>query len=234
MKKLTLCVLLMLLVTTSSDAQFRAGVKGGANLSSISLTMQSVEFDVYKPRLGFHAGLMAEYMFSQHFGLQAELMYVNSGATIDAKKYAQASGMPDGVKKEGHVNMNTFQIPLYLKTQFKLSNNMKLYVMGGGFASYSPEADMNIRITAEGETLKLKWSLFEQQIQIMDKLEDNVDVQHRYNGGIAFEAGVEMNRLVVGLGFRKVLSNMAAVHYIGLGEPTAKMWTANLSVGYYF
>ena len=234
MKKVTISVLFILLAATSLHAQFRLGAKGGVNLSNMSMEMQSVEFDIYKPRTGFHAGLMAEYMFSHHFGLHTELMYFNSGANFDSDEFTKATGTPDGIKKEGHVNMNTFQMPLYLKTKFKLTDNIKFYAMGGAFASYSPEANMHIRISAEGESVKLKWSLFDQQIQIMDDSGDNEDVQHRFNAGVAFETGIEMNQFVVGVGFRQVLNNMSAIHYIGLGEPTIKMWTANLSVGYYF
>ena len=234
MKKVILTVLLMVLVVSSSQAQFRAGVKGGANLSSIDMSMQSLELEIYKPRVGFHAGLMAEYMFSRHFGLHTELMYFNSGANIDADKYLQGVETPDGVEMEGHVSMNTFQLPLYVKTKFMLANNLQLYVMGGGFATYSPEANQHIRWIGGGESMKVKWSLFDPKIKIMGDEESNLYMQQRFNAGVAVEAGIEMNQIVVGVGFRQVLNNMAALEIMGIGKPTTKMWTANLSVGYYF
>lgn len=234
MKKITLAVLVLLLVATSSHAQFRAGVKGGANLSSIDMSMQSLELEIYKPRVGFHAGLMAEYMFSRHFGLHTELMYFNSGANIDADKYLQGVETPEGVEMEGHVSMNTFQLPLYVKTKFMLANNLQLYVMGGGFATYSPEANQHIRWIGGGESMKVKWSLFDPKIKIMGDEESNLYMQQRFNAGVAVEAGIEMNQIVVGVGFRQVLNNMAALGLLGVGKPTIKMWTANLSVGYYF
>ena len=234
MKKITLAVLVLLLVATSSHAQFRAGVKGGANLSSIDMSMQSLELEIYKPRVGFHAGLMAEYMFSRHFGLHTELMYFNSGANIDADKYLQGVETPEGIEMEGHVSMNTFQLPLYVKTKFMLANNLQLYVMGGGFGTYSPEANQHIRWIGGGESMKVKWSLFDPKIQIMGDEESNLYMQQRFNVGVAVEAGIEMNQIVVGVGFRQVLNNMAALGLLGVGKPTTKMWTANLSVGYYF
>ena len=234
MKKITLSVLVLLLVATSSHAQFRVGVKGGANLSSIDMSMQSLELEIYKPRVGFHAGLMAEYMFSRHFGLHTELMYFNSGANIDADKYLQGVETPEGVEMEGHVSMNTFQLPLYVKTKFMLANNLQLYVMGGGFATYSPEANQHIRWIGGGESMKVKWSLFDPKIKIMGDEESNLYMQQRFNAGVAVEAGIEMNQIVVGVGFRQVLNNMAALGLLGVGKPTTKMRTANLSVGYYF
>ncbi len=234
MKKILVPVLLMLFVVTLSHAQFRTGVKGGANLSSIDMSMQSLELELYKPRVGFHAGLMVEYMFNRHFGLHTELMYFDSGANIDAEKYLQGVESPEGVEMEGHVSMNTFQMPLYVKTKFLLANNLQLYVMGGGFASYSPEANQHVRLSGEGESMKVKWSLFDPKIKIMDEEESNIYMQQRFNAGVAIEAGIEIDRFVVGVGFRKVLNNMAALGYLGVGKPTTKMWTANLSVEYYF
>ena len=234
MKKNAILVILLLLTATSSHAQFRAGIKGGANVSSIDMSMQSLELEIYKPRVGFHAGLMAEYMFSSHFGLHTELMYFNSGANIDADKYLQGVETPEGVEMEGHVSMNTFQLPLYVKTKFILANNLQLYVMGGGFATYSPIANQHVRLKGGGESMKVKWSLFDPKIQIMDEEESNIYMQQRFNAGVAVEAGIEMDRMVVCIGFRQVLNNMAALGYLGVGKPTTKMWTANLSVGYYF
>ncbi len=234
MRKITLTVLLLLIIATTSQAQFRAGIKAGGNLSNIDMNFQSLELELYKPRIGFHAGLMAEYMFSQHFGLHTELMYINSGANIDSKKYLQGMEIPEGVSLEGHVNMNTFQIPLYLKTKFMLTNSIKLYAMAGAFASLTPNADQHMKMKAEGESMKVKWSLFDPKIQIMDEIETNIYMQQRYNMGVAVEAGIELDRLVVGVGFRKVLNNMAGMEILGVGKPTIKMWTGNLSVGYYF
>ncbi len=234
MKKIIVAVLMMVIMITSSHAQFRVGAKGGANLSSIDMSLQSLELKIYKPRVGFHAGLMAEYMFNRHFGLHTELMYFNSGANIDADKYLQGVETPEGIEMEGHVSMNTFQMPLYVKTKFMLTNNLQLYVMGGGFASYSPEANQHVRLSGEGESMKVKWSLFDHKIKIMDEEESNIYIQQRFNAGVAVEAGIEMDRMVVGVGFRQVLNNMAALGYLGVGKPTTKMWTANLSVGYYF
>ena len=234
MRKITLAVLLLVLIATTSHAQFRVGIKAGANLSNISMNMQSMELELYKPRIGYHAGLMAEYMFSSHVGLHTEVMYINSGANIDSDKYLQGMETPEGVSLEGHVNMNTFQIPLYLKTKFMLTNNIKLYAMAGAFTSLTLNADQHMKMKAEGESMKVKWSLFDPKIQIMDEIETNIYMQQRYNMGATFEAGIEMDKLVVGMGFRKVLNNMAGMEILGVGKPTTKMWTANLSVGYYF
>lgn len=230
--------MVLFLLVAPSFAQFRAGVKGGGNLSNIHMDMSGVELEIYEPRMGVHAGFMAEYMFTPHFGLHADPAYFYSGATINPGKYMQGLEVPEGVSLDGYVSMHTFQLPLYLKTKFALTGNYKFYVMGGGFASYSPSANQHVRTSFEQESMKVKWSLYESTIRILDQEESNVYMQHRWNMGLAAEAGVEIkDRITAGIGFRHVLNNMAAFGYFSGGgtiKPTTKMWTATVSVGYFF
>ncbi|MPM51404.1 hypothetical protein SDC9_98152 [bioreactor metagenome] len=238
MKKRIIHFVVLLLIVAPSFAQFRTGVKGGGNISNINMNMGGVELEIYEPRMGVHAGFMAEYMFGAHFGLHSELMYFYSGAAIDSEKYMQGLEVPDGASLEGYVDMHTFQLPLYLKTKFAVSPNAKLYVMGGGFATFAPTANQHMRTSYEQESIKVKWSLFEPKIRILDTEESNVYMQQRWNVGLAAEIGAEiMDKITVGVGFRHVLNNMAAFGYMvggGSLKPTTQMWTASVSVGYFF
>jgi len=51
MKKIILSVA-MVLIAVSSFAQFRAGVKGGANLLNINMNTGGVELEIYESRMG--------------------------------------------------------------------------------------------------------------------------------------------------------------------------------------
>ncbi len=67
--------------------------------------------------------------------------------------------------------MHTFQLPLYLKTKFALSPTVKIYLMGGGFATYALKADMFEKLSLAGEVpLKLKWSLYEPNVRILIRM----------------------------------------------------------------
>ena len=228
----------LLLLAAPTFAQFRTGVKGGGNVSNINMNMSGMDLEIYKPRMGVHAGFMAEYMFGAHIGLHSELMYLYSGATINSQKYMQGLEVPEGVSLDGYVDMHTFQLPLYVKTKFALTSNVKLYIMGGSFATFSPTANQHVRTSYEGESIKVKWSLYEPKIRIMDVEESNVYMQQRWNVGLAGEIGAEvMDKVTVGVGFRHVLNNMAAFGYMvdgGSLKPTTRMWTATVSVGYFF
>ncbi len=226
----------VLLMAVPSFAQFRAGVKGGGNISSMNMTMGNVELDIHEPRFGVHGGLVGEYMFSTIFGLQAELSYYYCGANINPERYTQGLDVPDGLSLEGHVSRHVFYLPLYLKTKFWLHENTKLYIMGGGVASFSPSAHQHIKQTYEGEYLKTKWSLYEPMIRILDEESDNVYMIQRWNVGLAAEAGVEINdRVTVGVGFKHVLNNMSSIRFIGtVMQPDTRAWIASLSLGYFF
>lgn len=233
-------ILIVLLLTTTAfcaQAQFRVAVKGGGNLSAIPMTLNGVELEIYDPRPGFHGGLMGEYMFSHRFGLSTGLLYCNSGANIDPDKYLQGTDQPDGFSMEGYVSMHTLQLPLYAKIMFDLPGRLQYYFLAGGFASYAFKADQHVKQTQDGESVKVKWSLFQPEIRVMGETEDNVFMQQRFNAGIALETGVEIGRqATVGIGFRHVLNNMAAFGYLVNGQsvkPDIRMWTVSLSLGYY-
>lgn len=238
MKKRNIYFAALLLFTTPALAQIRTGIKGGGCFSNINMNFSGVELDIYTPRTGLHAGFMAEKMFSAHFGLHTELMYFYNGAIINPEQYVKGIELPEGTSLQGFIDMHTFQLPLYAKSKFNLSDNIRIYLMGGGFATYANMANQHVKISHGQESMKVKWSLFEPKIRIMEHEENNLYMQQRWNAGIAAEAGIETGKgITVGIGFRQILNNMAAFGYlIGNGsiKPTTRMWTASLSVGYFF
>ena len=135
--------------------------------------------------------------------------------------------------------MNTLQLPLYVKTKFALAPRTKIYLMAGGFASYTLKADIFQRLTMPGEQpLKLKWSLYEPKVQVFENEVTNIHFQQRWNAGLAVEIGVDISeKIAVGIGFRQPLNNMAAIDLSsGLGsvKPDTRMWTITASAAYFF
>ncbi|ULB34937.1 MULTISPECIES: porin family protein [Proteiniphilum] len=238
MARKMICLTALLLSASFVFPQFHTGIKGGVNLSNVSMNINGIELDSYDPRPGIHAGFMTEYMFGAHLGLHTELIYFNSGANINPGQFKKWFDVSEDVSVTGSLNMHTFQLPLYLKTKFALSPTVKIYLMGGGFATYALKADMFEKLSLAGEVpLKLKWSLYEPNVRIFDQDESNVHLQQRWNAGLAAETGIEIrNSITAGIGFRQVLNNMAAYGIISGGgsiKPTTQMWTATFSVGYF-
>ncbi len=52
MNKRITSLVLLLLMTISTFAQFRTGIKGGGNISNINMNMNGVELEIYKPPHG--------------------------------------------------------------------------------------------------------------------------------------------------------------------------------------
>ncbi len=230
-------MLLAFVTIFPARAQFRASLQAGPDLSNQSLLLNGVEADIFSTRTGFHAGLAAEHMFGHRFGLESGLIYSHRGATINPDKYYQGSELPEGFTMEGHVSLQTLEIPLYAKLKFRLSPGMQLFVAGGAFGSYALKAEQYVKHSWEGDHIKMKWSLFEPEIQVMGETEDNFLMLQRFNAGIALKGGVEIGELLtVGLGFRQVLNNMAAFGYSLNGrtvKPDISMWSVSLSLGYF-
>jgi hypothetical protein len=80
MKKLILTVALSFLIFQFNQAQeLTFGVKGGINLASLGGDVPSNA----KSKIGFHIGGIAEYMLSDEFGVQAELLYSALGNKVE-------------------------------------------------------------------------------------------------------------------------------------------------------
>ena len=239
MKKRIIFSAALLLAALPGFAQLRTGIKGGANLSQIDMNINGIELDAYRSRAGVHAGFMAEYMFNPNMGLHGELIYFNSGADINPEQFKRWFDVAEDVSVTGHLNMHTIQLPLYMKAKVSISPQIKFYVMGGGLATYALKGEMFEKLSIPDEPpLKISWSLYEEKVRIFDQDETNIHLQQKLNLGLAAEAGVELsNGITIGIGFRRVLSNMAAYGLTSGNasiKPVTHMWTASVSVGYMF
>ena len=77
MKKFLIAAVAALLATGAVSAQgWEFGFKAGLNVSSETIDQDS------RPRPGINAGLVSEYVFSDKFGFQTELLYSQQGVRI--------------------------------------------------------------------------------------------------------------------------------------------------------
>lgn len=235
MKRRFFYLVVLLAVAQPGFSQLKIGLKGGANLSQIEMNINGIELDSYNARAGVHIGLMAEYMFWRFIGLQSELTYFNGGANINPEQFKRWFDVGEDVSLTGHMNMHTLQLPIYVKAKFSIAPGVKVYAMGGGFASYALKGEMFERLSVPGEdSFKVKWSLYDSKVHIFNQVSDNVHLQHRLNAGLAAEAGVEIaSGVTIGVGFKQVLNNVSAVNMNNIRLAT-DMWMMNASVGYMF
>ncbi len=80
MKKIIL-FLLFFVGIISVKAQLNAGIKGGVNISDLQVfaSDNSVNNDAFQTRASYHIGTFVNSSFSDHFGIQVEVLFSNKG-----------------------------------------------------------------------------------------------------------------------------------------------------------
>lgn len=206
MKKLILTVVILSFVTLTINAQMRFGVKTGGNFSNLysSGATTGINSDQYKGRFSYHFGGVMEYAISNMFSIQPELMYLNHGANL---KDNNSFGM-----KDGHITLNSLQLPINVKASLNL-NNKRVFIYGGPYISY------NIYGKAKGDIngVSLDETLFSKESDMK-----------RLDYGFGIGAGIEINKFTLTLG------NQVGVRDISGTSGKLKAGNLTLSAGYFF
>lgn len=111
-------VMALLLITIPANAQFKFGVKGGLNISKLSVSKDILKSD---NQTGFFIGPMAEFTIPI------------VGLGVDVAALYNQSGVATVSSSEGEVNstLKTVEIPINLKWTFGLGSTAGVYVAAG-------------------------------------------------------------------------------------------------------
>lgn len=88
----------VLMTATAASAQFKFGVKAGANMANMS-NMKYSGYDS-KARIGFVVGAFAEYSLSEKFALTGDVLYSQQGNVL---KFKEAKGKE--ISKYDYINV---------------------------------------------------------------------------------------------------------------------------------
>lgn len=206
MKKFTV-LSFFLLAVISMNAQIRFGIKAGSNLSNlyVSGNKQGINSEQYNAKFGYHFGGVMEYSFSKIFSIQPEFMYLNHGTNL---KKDNSFGM-----KNGHITLNTLQLPVNLKATFDWSKN-RIFVYAGPYLSYNIYGKAEGKINGENQDIEL--------------FSDDYGIR-RLDYGFGIGAGVEFNKFTITISNQRGHADINRVK-------GSKMKTGNISVslGYFF
>lgn len=195
MKKFLICVLVMS-AAISASAQVKFGVKGGLNMSMLSMSDEDGDYDIdAKP--SFYIGALAEFELQTRTSLAIELLYADHGA-----KYSE-----DGYEE-------TFKMPsLMLPVLFKCEVVDNLNLGFGPYASYLLKREVEyeeegIKVTADiGEYYKDVD--FGACVDVEYNLSSGLFVNARYNLGLAniakdfgYDEKSKLSALQIGVGFK--------------------------------
>ena len=207
-KSVVLSAVFCLMTITSINAQIRFGVKAGGNFSNLYVggNKTGTSSDQYKGRFSYHFGGVMEYSLNRTFSIQPELLYLNHGSNM---KDNNSFGM-----KDGHITLNTLQLPVNLKAAFDISNN-RIFVYGGPYLSY------HMYGKARG---KLDGSKKASDIELFSRN----DGMKRWDYGVGIGAGMEIDKFTIGIG------NQIGIADIDEGSGRMRTGNVTVSLGYFF
>ncbi len=171
--------ILLFAVTWSTQAQdSRMGIKGGLNLSM--LTVEDIDDNNLKG--GFHAGFFVRRMLGNNLALQPELIYSIKGVRTVYNEEFLGLDVADG---ETRMNLHYLEIPIYFSAEF-----LELFdIHVGPYFGFL----MNASVETRAEVLEF--------IDIDDQ--DNIDREefHILDTGVSGGVGVTLRPFTFGINY---------------------------------
>lgn len=200
--KFTLIAAMLLMVTLAS-AQVSLGIKGGVNMSNF----YGDELNDNNLKIGFNAGLSADFDFSPNSAIQTGLFFTTKGA-----KYGSASA-------EFTVNPMYLQLPLHYAYKIDVTPGTRVVLHAGPYAAYGVAGKMKLKGSAgdiSGET------------DGTNVFGDN-KLLKPFDAGLGLGVGAEFGQISLDLGW-----DMGLVNISNTSNGDIKNQNAYLSVGYKF
>ena len=163
--------------------------------------------DVYNGKIGFHAGLAADYEFMPNMAIQSGLFFTTKGANL---------------KNTDNSNFNLMyvQIPVHFAYKIVVTPDTRIVLHAGPYAAYGVSGNIKV-----GDK---KYDLFKDrtiELPILGPL--GLRGANRFDAGLGLGVGAELGSFVVDLGWDAGL--------IKLHESfNRKNMSAHLSLGYNF
>lgn len=124
----TAVIVLLFFTTSAATAQFRFGVKAGANMTAVKFDNKFFRSDNF---IGFHVGPMVEYMPQLGIGADAAILFTQKGFQADDK----------------NVKIQYIEVPVNVKGKWSLSRSIAPFAAAGpyvGFLVGNKEQSINI------------------------------------------------------------------------------------------
>lgn len=138
MRNLILASALMLCMCFAVNAQdISFGAKAGVNFASIG----GDDTEDVDSRTGFHVGVLAEFMLTEQFGIQPELLYSMQGAKGE---YSES-----GIRLKEELKLDYLNLPILAK--YKVTPGFSLHL--GPQVGFLLSAEDEIEFSMDGETV---------------------------------------------------------------------------------
>ena len=140
MKKLFICFAIAIVGLASLNAQsIRFGAKAGVNFASLGGDVEDAD-----GRTSFHIGALAEFVISEKFSFQSELLYSGLGATYEESESFEGMNF----SYEEKIKLDYLSVPLMAK--YYVTDNFSLE--GGPIVSFLLSANGEYEGSFDGQT----------------------------------------------------------------------------------
>ena len=203
--KLSLIVAFVAMASIVGAQSASLSIKGGLNMSNF----YGDELNDKSMKIGFHAGIGADFEFAPNMGIQSGLFYSGKGA-----KYTYKS-------TELEVSANYLQLPVHFAYKIDVTPGTKVVLHAGPYVAY-------------GLGGKTKLNIAGKDIADMDTFKDDSAIDafnglKRFDAGLGLGVGAEFGKILVDLGWDMGLTNLSRID-----NAEIKTQNAYVSVGYKF
>ena len=164
-------------------------IKGGLNLSKIVENTDFIEdlngFSI-KYTTGLHIGATVDLPISKMFSVETGIFASTSGAKYKAKY----SDFGEVFKYKVNWNILNAELPATFKVNFKVKDNLKVFIGAGGYAAMNIIGVYTSKIQYGSEVSR------ESDITGFDDLNDT-----RFDAGLRFDTGIEIKGFIVGASY---------------------------------
>jgi hypothetical protein len=198
-------IVVLLFVFSNMNAQVRFGIKGGANLSKMSMKSSGFSLDP-KTLVGFHAGLISEIGLSGNLKLQPGVMFSTKGAKFEITILEQTAEMS--------IAPGVIEVPVNL-VYYLGEGKARLCLFAGPYVAY-------------GFTGKTKSEGISEDINFGTSSEDDLKP---LDYGANLGAGVSLGSFLITAQYGIGLANLSTITD---SDVETKNTVIGISVGYLF
>ncbi len=234
MKKIVLALAMVAMVGAVNAQGLSLGIKGGVNMSNL----YEKEVKDSRMKLGFNAGIAADYEFESNVAIQSGLYFITKGAKLSSTKIDQKVG---DIKLSGTVdrtaNAMYLQLPLHLAYKIDVTPGARVVLLAGPYAAYGVGGKISGKSTVKvsGNVPADQKAAVDAALKQIDALTTNVNTFDKKMGYKPFDAGVgigvgaEFGPFLVDLGWDMGLLNISRTKGVNV-----KNQNAHLAVGFKF
>lgn len=192
-------------------------VKAGFNLENVLDKDDNHTYsNDYSMKPGFHIGATVGLPINEVFSFEPGLIFSSKGCKYKEKV--------EGVEVEAKSNLYYLDVPLSLKALSNDLGGFKVFGLAGPYVGFG----LSGKNKASGDASGVSVSATEDIEWGNDEIKDDLK---RFEMGLSFGGGVEINSITVGISYDLGLSNISAYQDYGT---TTKNRVLKLSVGYRF